>query len=137
MPYAEYTTEEVGRRGQALYEQQIRDKVEAEHRGKFLVLDITTGAYEIAEDDLAASDRLLAKHPSAVSYGLRIGYPAAYRLGVGHTVVTPSEVTRPPPEAASNASTVGVSKRIAAVVRPVGDSFRTYAVGALCGIVRA
>ena len=83
MPYPGYTTEEVGRRGQALYEGQIRDKVEAEHAGKFLVVDITTGAYEIDEDDLAASDRALVKNPNAVLYGLRIGYPAAYRLGAG------------------------------------------------------
>jgi len=39
MPYPGYTTEEVGHRGQMLYEQQIRDKVEAEHAGKFLVVD--------------------------------------------------------------------------------------------------
>ena len=87
MPYPGYTTEEVGRRGQALYEQQIRDKVETENEGKFLVLDITTGAYEIDEDDLVASDRLLAKYPRAVVYGLRIGYPSAYRLGAGHIAV--------------------------------------------------
>jgi hypothetical protein len=91
MPYPGYTTDEVGRRGQALYEQQIRDKVENENKGKFLVLDITTGAYEIDEDDLVASDRLLVKHPSAVVYGLRIGYPSAYRLGAGHIVLRPPQ----------------------------------------------
>lgn len=90
MPYLGYTTEEVGRRGQALYDQQIRDKVEAEHAGRFLVVDITTGDYEIDEDDLAASDRALAKNPHAVLYGLRIGYPAAYRVGAGHMAVQPS-----------------------------------------------
>jgi len=86
MPYPGYTTEEVGRRGQALYEQQIRDKVEAEQVGKFLVVDITTGAYEIDDDDLVASERALAKNPDAVLYGLRIGYPVAYRLGMSTTV---------------------------------------------------
>ena len=89
MPYPGYTTEEVGRRGQAVYEQQIRSQVEQEHAGKFLVLDIASGAYEIDEDDLTASDRLLAKRPDAILYGLRIGYPAAYRLGAGFTA-TPS-----------------------------------------------
>jgi hypothetical protein len=88
MPYPGYTTEEVGRRGQALYEQQVKDKVEQEHAGKFLVIDITSGAYEVDEDDLAASDRLLAKKPDAILYGLRIGYPAAYRLGAGFTAAS-------------------------------------------------
>jgi hypothetical protein len=90
MPYSGYTTEEVGRRGQAMYEQQIRDKVEAENAGKFLVMDITTGAYEIDEDDLAASDRLLARNPDGVLYGLRIGYPAAYRIGASLAPAQPS-----------------------------------------------
>lgn len=80
-----YTTEEVGRRGQALYDQKIRDKVEPKNQGRFLVLDITTGEYEIDDSDLAASKRAMAKNPDAVVYGVRIGYTAAYRLGLGAT----------------------------------------------------
>jgi len=85
MVYNGYTTEEVGRRGQALYDQKIRDKVEAEHHGQFLVLDITTGEYEIDDSDLAASKRAKARNPAAVLYGVRVGYPAAYRIGLGTT----------------------------------------------------
>ena len=85
MPYTGYTTEEVGRRGQALYDEEIRDKAEAEHHGRFLVLDITTGEYEIDDTDLIASKRAITKNPDAVLYGVRVGYPAAYRLGVGST----------------------------------------------------
>ena len=92
MPYPGYTTEEVGQRGQTLYEEQVKNTVEPEHAGKFLVLDVTSGAYEVDEDDLAASDRLLAKKPDAVLYGLRIGYPAAYRLGAaGFTVMASAD----------------------------------------------
>ncbi len=83
MPYADYSPEEVDARGQAIYQQELREKVEAQHKGKFLVLDIETGRYEIDEDDLAATQRALAKRPDAVLYGLRIGHAAAYRLG-GH-----------------------------------------------------
>ena len=81
MPYAHYTAEEVAARGEALYEQQIRPHVEAAHKGKFVVVDIETGDYEIDEEDLAATKRALAKRPDAVLYGLRIGSPTAYRLG--------------------------------------------------------
>lgn len=83
MPYNDYTTEEIGRRGQTLYDQKIRDKVEAKHHGQFLVLDTMTGEYEIDDSDLVASKRALTKNPNAVLYGVRVGYPAAYRLGVG------------------------------------------------------
>jgi hypothetical protein len=81
MPYPPYTAEEVAARGETIYEQQIRAKVEATHKGQFVVIDIETGDYEIDADDLAATKRALAKRPAAVLYGLRIGYPAAYRLG--------------------------------------------------------
>ncbi len=81
MPYPGYTTEEVGRLGREIYEQTIRPRVEAQHAGKFLVVDIMTGDYEIAEDDLTASDQALAKNPDAVLYGVRIGAPATYHLG--------------------------------------------------------
>ena len=81
MPYAHYTAEEVAARGEALYEQRIRPHVEATHQGKFVVVDIETGDYEIDADDLAATKRALAKRPDAVLYGVRIGSPTAYRLG--------------------------------------------------------
>ena len=86
MPYANYPPKEVSSRGEAIYEQQIRDKVETEHQGKFLVIDIETGEYEMDADDLMATKRLLAKRPDAILYGLRIGFPTAYRIG-GHALV--------------------------------------------------
>ena len=81
MPYTGYSTEEVGKRGQEIYERVLRAHVELHHRGEFLIIDILSGEYEIDRDDLTASDRLLARLPNAVLYGLRIGYPTAYRLG--------------------------------------------------------
>ena len=81
MPDAKYSSEEVAARGEAIYEQELRSKVECQSKGSYLVLDIETGDYEIDQDDLAATKRLMAKRPEAVLYGLRIGYAAAYRLG--------------------------------------------------------
>ena len=81
MPYTNYTSIEVASCGEAIYRRKIRDKVEPDHKGKFLVIDIETGEYEINADDLVATKRLLAKQPNAVVYGLRIGFPTAYRIG--------------------------------------------------------
>ena len=39
MPYPNYTPEVVTARGEEIYQQRIRHKVEPEHKGKFLVLD--------------------------------------------------------------------------------------------------
>lgn len=81
MPYAKYTANEVAQRGEALYEKGLRSQVEDGHRGEFLVLDIETGDYEIAPDDVTATKRLLGRRPQAVVYGLRIGEAAAYHVG--------------------------------------------------------
>lgn len=81
MPQRQLTTAEIARRGREIYEREIRPRVAVDHAGQFLVVDIVSHEYEIAANDLTASDRALAKNPAAVLYGCRIGEPAAYRLG--------------------------------------------------------
>ena len=80
MPYANCTPEEIEARGEEIYARQIRPRVEAGNNGKYVVIDIETGRYEIDDDDLQATTRLLAKPPEAVIYGMRVGYPTAYTL---------------------------------------------------------
>ena len=81
MTHPRYPSDEVVRRGRALYEERIRAAVEPSHLGKFLALDIETGEYEIDTDELAAAARAQARNPNAVLYILRIGYRAAFRIG--------------------------------------------------------
>ena len=76
-----YTSEEIVERGRMLYEQQIRPHVEREHTGKYLVLDVESGDYEIDRDHLAASDRAAAKRPGAPLFAVRIRYPTVGRIG--------------------------------------------------------
>ncbi len=86
MSHPRYTSSEIVQRGQALYDQQIRAKVDPSAKGKFLVLNIETGEYEIDADELAALRRAKVKNPDAPLYILRVGYATAYRLG-GKSVV--------------------------------------------------
>ncbi len=81
MPHPRFTSEEIVRRGKRLYEQQVRHEVDAESEGKYLVLDIETGLYEIDSSDLEAVQRARAANPDAALYVMRIGFPTAYRLG--------------------------------------------------------
>src|SRR5689334_15394423 len=73
--------QEVEARAKAIYERDVRPKVESEHRGKFLVLDVESGDFEIDADRIAASDRAHAKHPAGVFYSLRIGERSMGRIG--------------------------------------------------------
>lgn len=74
-------SDEIAQRGQALYDRDIRDSLGASDRGKFLVLDVETGDYELDSNEIAAVKRARAKHPDATFYVLRVGRSAAYRLG--------------------------------------------------------
>ncbi len=81
MPHPKYTSEEISRRGQILYDQKVRSEIADCEKGKFLVLNIETGEYEIDADELTALQRAKTKQNDAPLYMLRIGHPAAYRLG--------------------------------------------------------
>lgn len=77
-----YSKEEFARRGQDIYEHTIRPRVEPGNEGKFVAIDIETGAYEIDRDDYTATERLLAREPDAQIWLLRVGHRAAYRIGL-------------------------------------------------------
>jgi hypothetical protein len=78
-----YSKEEFARRGDEIYERDLRPHVEAGNEGKFIVIDIETGAYEIDEDELVASDRLLARHSDAQVWLRQVGSRYARRFGAG------------------------------------------------------
>jgi hypothetical protein len=81
MSQPRYTPDETVRRGQDLYERDIRAKVEPGNIGKYLVIDIETGEYKLGSDYHLLARQVLAKKPDAALCVLRIGYPAAGRIG--------------------------------------------------------
>jgi predicted DNA-binding antitoxin AbrB/MazE fold protein len=68
-------------RGQAIYEERVRSRVEGTERGKVVVIDVESGDYEIGSDDASATARLTARRPGALTYAVRVGQPAMYRMG--------------------------------------------------------
>ena len=60
-----YSKEEFARRGQEIYERAIRPHIESDNEGKFVAINIETGAYEIDTDDYTATERLLTRNPDA------------------------------------------------------------------------
>jgi hypothetical protein len=81
MPRSDMEAAEVGRLGDEIYDREIRALVEPKYDGKFLVLDVLSGDYEIDDDDFEADRRSNAKHPEGVRYLIRVGYPAAFSFG--------------------------------------------------------
>lgn len=77
-----YSMEEHARRGIDLYKKQILSKVETGNANKIVAIDIDTGAYEMAEDQLMACQQLLARYPEAQIWCERIGHDAVYHFGL-------------------------------------------------------
>jgi hypothetical protein len=76
-----YSQAEIADRGHQIYDSQIRPHVEADHNGEIVAIDILTGNFAIAIDSLTAAKQVLANHPDAQIFCIRIGYPAVHRLG--------------------------------------------------------
>jgi hypothetical protein len=76
-----YTKEDMSQRGQALYESSIRQQVESENDGKIVAIDIESGAFEVANTVLIATNRLFDRLPDAQPWVIRIGHRAVYHFG--------------------------------------------------------
>ena len=76
-----YSKEEFAQRGNALYEAQIRSQVEEGNQGKIVAIDIETGAFEVADDTITATDRLYERVPDAQPWVICIGHKAVFRFG--------------------------------------------------------
>ena len=81
MDVTNLTTAEIVERGTLIYEQRLRALLEPAHIGKYVVIDVETGDYEVDADHMAASDRAAARRPDAVLYATRVGSRTIARMG--------------------------------------------------------
>ncbi len=75
-----YSKEEFARRGDEIYQSQVRTQVEEGNYGKIVAINIETGAFELANDTIVASDRLLERVPDAQIWCIRIGHKGVHRF---------------------------------------------------------
>jgi hypothetical protein len=76
-----YSKEEFARRGDEIYESQIRLQIEEGNHGKIVAIDIETAAFEVADSIVQASEKLLARYPDAQTWFIRVGHKAVYHFG--------------------------------------------------------
>ena len=75
-----YRRAKVSQRAHAIYDAEFRH-LEAEHKGKYLVLEMNSRDYEIDADPVPASLRMVERHPvesERAIYLFRIGYSTAF-----------------------------------------------------------
>jgi hypothetical protein len=76
-----YSLDEVARRGDEIYEREVLPRLGPEDEAKFALIDVETGDYEVDRDEIAASDRLLARRPDAQVWTRQVGSKYARRFG--------------------------------------------------------
>ncbi|NOT58799.1 MAG: hypothetical protein HOP19_01100 [Acidobacteria bacterium] len=74
------TKPEIVRRGKEIYEQSIRSEVEDDNKGRVVAIDVISGDYVMADDEMASLRQLRANRPEAVIFLMRVGYPTLHRL---------------------------------------------------------
>jgi hypothetical protein len=76
-----YSKEDFAKRGDDIFEKDIRPQLKNENEDDFVAIDIETGAYEIDANEMAACDRLLARVPDSQVWLRKVGSRFARRFG--------------------------------------------------------
>ncbi|MEE3715308.1 hypothetical protein V2H45_00955 [Tumidithrix elongata RA019] len=76
-----YSKEEFAQRGDLIYQTQILPQVEEGNHGKIVAIDLETGDFEIDAREIAACNRLEARHPDAQIWIVRVGSRHVRRFG--------------------------------------------------------
>jgi len=81
MGQPKYPLGEIVAKAEALYDGEIRNQVEPQNIGKYVAIDIESGAFDIDDDERVAIRRAIANHPRGVFHLMRIGFPTMGRIG--------------------------------------------------------
>jgi hypothetical protein len=73
---------EIARRGQELYDQQWRTRLEATHPGRFVAIEPESGGIYLAESLSEAIQAARTVHPDRLVFALRVGHRTTVDLGV-------------------------------------------------------
>jgi hypothetical protein len=77
-----YTLDELARLGDAAYDREVAPRASADDLGRFVAIDVESGAYEIDADEVVATDRLLQRRPGAQCWLRRVGTRYAHTFGL-------------------------------------------------------
>ena len=75
------TGDELSEKGQRLYDERLRERLEPEHKGEFVAIEPDTERYFLGSTGIAALRAARRELPHKLFYLLRVGSEAAYRIG--------------------------------------------------------
>lgn len=75
LPWEPLDSRGMAEKAKAIYE-KIKDRLEAEHMGEVVAIDVESGDYFLGETGLEAARQAKARYPKRIPYLIRIGRPA-------------------------------------------------------------
>ena len=77
-----YSQEEHARRGNEVYERVVKIAIDEQVEfGRIVAIDVDSEAFELADDVLAASEKLERRYPEAQTWFVRVGHSSVHHFG--------------------------------------------------------
>jgi len=89
-PDRENLFEDVTQRGVAIYEGQLRDRLERDHLGAIVAIHVDSMDYTVGKDEAEASKILRARQPSGMLFLRRVGPPTPGDIRLARRMSVPS-----------------------------------------------
>ncbi len=68
-------------RAKAIYDERLRDKLEPDHNGEIIAVEVESGDYFLGDSEVEAYDEAVKKHPGKKFAFLRVGAEATHTVG--------------------------------------------------------
>lgn len=72
--------DDIALKGQEIYDKTLKEKLERDHRGEIVAIEVDTGDYFLGKTGVEATRRARQKYPNAVCYVLKIGFPVVHKF---------------------------------------------------------
>lgn len=73
------TPQDVEKKGQLIYEQKLKDKLERKHFGKYVAIEVHSGGYFIGDSVDAALTLARKKYPNKIFHSIKIGSEGIFK----------------------------------------------------------
>ncbi|EKE21582.1 MAG: hypothetical protein ACD_7C00182G0001 [uncultured bacterium] len=87
-PLIPVNTQEIARKGEEIYQKELKEKLEKEYFGKFVAIEVEYGEYFLGETQMEADIKAKNKYPGKIFYTVKIGFPAVITMSRNYSPVS-------------------------------------------------
>ena len=73
--------EQVAEKGEKVYQEQLKKKLEPKFKGRFVAIEVNSGEYFMGDSLLQSLQKARAKYPDRLFHTIRIGYEGVFKMG--------------------------------------------------------